>query len=116
MQVSFSATFYSPKNEYNWPVKIAVLSDIHGNLPALEAVTEHLAAWRPDRVVVNGDTVNRGPFSLATWQFVQAQLAWQLLKGIHEEYVIGHGKENGATQNGRSRTKQKGINKCLSIS
>ena len=82
-------------------MKIAVLSDIHGNLPALEAVAEHLTAWRPDHVVVNGDTVNRGPSSLAAWEFVQAQPSWQLLKGNHEAYVIGHGNGNGEEQNGR---------------
>jgi predicted phosphodiesterase len=82
-------------------VKIAILSDIHGNLPALEAVAEHLTAWQPDHVVVNGDTVNRGPSSLAAWRFVQAQPSWQLLKGNHEEYVIEHGNGAGKAQNGR---------------
>ncbi|MCP4421847.1 MAG: metallophosphoesterase family protein [Chloroflexi bacterium] len=81
-------------------MKIAILSDIHGNMPALEVAAAHVAAWQPDSVIVNGDTVNRGPASLAAWQFVQAQTNWRLLKGNHEEYVIGHG--NGAgEQNGR---------------
>ncbi|NJN55107.1 MAG: metallophosphoesterase, partial [Anaerolineae bacterium] len=52
-------------------MKIAVLSDIHGNLPALRAVAEHVAQWQPDAVVVDGDTVNRGPQSLLCWQTVQ---------------------------------------------
>lgn len=82
-------------------MKIAVLSDIHGNMAALEAVAAHIANWQPDFAVVNGDTVNRGPASLAAWQFVQAQSSWQLLKGNHEEYVIGH-RQNGAVKNGRS--------------
>ncbi len=82
-------------------MKIAILSDIHGNLPALEAVAEHLTAWQPDHVVVNGDTVNRGPSSLAAWQLVRAQPNWQTLKGNHEEYVIAHGNGNGETRNGR---------------
>ena len=81
-------------------MKVAVLSDIHGNLPALQAVAEHLAVWQPDVVVVNGDTVNRGPSSLAAWLFVQAQPGWRLLKGNHEEYVVGHAV-NGAEGNGR---------------
>lgn len=81
-------------------MKIAVLSDIHGNLPALHAVVEHLVAWRPDQVVVNGDTVNRGPSSLAVWQFVQSQPDWHVLKGNHEVYVIGHQSGEGI-ENGR---------------
>ena len=81
-------------------MKVAVLSDIHGNLPALEVVAENVAKWGPDVVVVNGDTVNRGPASLAAWQFVQAQAKWQLLKGNHEEYVIGH-RQGAGEQDGR---------------
>ena len=82
-------------------MKIAILSDIHGNLPALHAVMAHLNHWQPDHVVVNGDTVNRGPSSLAAWQFVQAQPGWHLLKGNHEEYVISHQKEADGARNGR---------------
>lgn len=76
-------------------MKIAILSDIHGNLPALQAVAEHIDAWRPDRVMVAGDIVNRGPHSLACWQFLQDKVveqAWHLCKGNHEDYVIGHGR------------------------
>jgi predicted phosphodiesterase len=42
-------------------VRIAVLADIHGNLPALEAVLDDAAQHAVDRYVVNGDVVNRGP-------------------------------------------------------
>lgn len=83
-------------------MKVAILSDIHGNLAALQRVADHVAGWQPDVVVVNGDTVNRGPHSRAAWQFVRSQAGWQLLKGNHEEYVIGHGSEGEAGRNGRS--------------
>lgn len=36
-------------------MRIAVLSDIHGNLPALEAVLADLRAHAPDLVVNLGD-------------------------------------------------------------
>ena len=36
-------------------MKVAVLSDIHGNLPALQAVVEHIGRWSPDIVVVDGE-------------------------------------------------------------
>lgn len=72
-------------------MKIAVLSDIHGNFPALEAVTADIEAWSPDVTVVDGDIVNGGPCSRACWQFVQKQqqsLGWQVLRGNHEDYVV----------------------------
>ena len=41
---------------------IAVLADVHGNVPALEAVLEDVAAQQPDEVLVGGDLVGRGPY------------------------------------------------------
>jgi predicted phosphodiesterase len=38
-------------------MRVAALYDIHGNLPALEAVLAEVAAARVDRVVVGGDVV-----------------------------------------------------------
>ncbi len=84
-------------------MKIAILSDIHGNLPALQAVMAHLDEWQPDRVIVNGDTVNRGPSSLVCWQIVQQQQQtadWHLVLGNHEEYVLKHARADAVT-NGR---------------
>jgi putative phosphoesterase len=72
-------------------MKIAVLSDIHGNVPALHAVTEHLDSWQPDQVIVNGDTVNRGPCSHKALRFVldkQESDGWQVLRGNHEDYLL----------------------------
>ena len=38
-------------------MRAAALYDIHGNLPALEAVLDELAATKPDRIVIGGDVV-----------------------------------------------------------
>ncbi|MCL6509156.1 MAG: metallophosphatase family protein [Anaerolineae bacterium] len=81
-------------------MKIAVLSDIHGNYPALLAVAEHVEAWRPDLVVVAGDTVNRGPRSAECLAFVLAkgrEAGWQTVIGNHEEYVIAQSKPDHPT-------------------
>jgi len=67
-------------------VKIAILSDIHGNFPALEAVAADVARWEPDVTVVNGDVVNRGPLPRRCWAFVQDR-GWPLVGGNHEAYV-----------------------------
>lgn len=72
-------------------MKVAVISDIHGNLPALETAVADLDKWQPDVVVVDGDIVNRGPCSLACWQLIQTraqQDGWQIVKGNHEAYVL----------------------------
>jgi len=73
-------------------MKVAVISDIHGNFPALERVGADLDAWQPDLVVVDGDIVNRGPCSLRCWRYVQERAKtddWRLLRGNHEDYVLG---------------------------
>ncbi len=72
-------------------MKVAVLSDIHGNLPGLIAVEQHIDAWAPDLVVVAGDIVNRGPLSRDCLDVVlerQLRDGWHLLRGNHEEFVL----------------------------
>ncbi len=70
-------------------MKIAVLSDVHGNVPALEAVLEDIARWQPDEVIVNGDLINRGPHSLAVVQLLQRELpSARFLRGNHENWVL----------------------------
>lgn len=81
-------------------MKIVVLSDIHGNLPALLAVTEHFQSWQPDQVIVNGDIVNRGPCSHAVLHFVlqkQEVEGWRLLRGNHEDYLLRIGRSDFIT-------------------
>src|SRR3954464_7315918 len=71
--------------------RLAVLSDIHGNFAALQAVADHIDQWKPDAVVVAGDIVNRGPRSRDCLTFVlerAARAGWQIIRGNHEEYVL----------------------------
>jgi len=68
-------------------MQIAVLADIHGNLPALEAVAAEIDRLNPDLVFVAGDFQNRGPNPREVTEFV-AQSGWTLLRGNHEDYVI----------------------------
>lgn len=77
-------------------MKIAILSDNHGNVPALQTVIEHIETWQPDHVIFNGDVVNRGPKSLKSWQIVYARhqnSGWLMTRGNHEDYVLLHEKE-----------------------
>jgi predicted phosphodiesterase len=77
-----------------FPMKVAVLSDIHGNMPALRTVVEHIDRWSPDLVVVGGDIINRGPMSGECLDAVlerQKSDGWKLLRGNHEEMVLDCG-------------------------
>ena len=52
-------------------MRVAALYDIHGNLPALEAVLAELEAVAPDLVVIGGDAV-LGPFPRETLETLLA--------------------------------------------
>jgi len=70
-------------------MKIAVISDIHGNVPALEAVLEDIQRWQPDKLVVNGDVINRGPCSLKVLEMLHSCSEDKIyIKGNHEDFVI----------------------------
>lgn len=76
-------------------MNIAVLSDIHGNVPALHAVAADIESCAPDKVIVNGDIVNRGPCSRAALRFVLRKREhgdWLLLRGNHEDFLLGYGQ------------------------
>jgi predicted phosphodiesterase len=63
--------------------RIAILSDIHGNLPALEAVLRDVETQKPDRIVCLGDTVGYGPFPRECFARVH-EIADLVLSGNHE--------------------------------
>ncbi len=67
--------------------KIAVLADIHGNLPALEAVLEDIEIQAPDEVLVGGDLVGRGPQGSAVIREIRRR-SWVSIRGNHEEYLL----------------------------
>lgn len=70
-------------------MKIAVLSDVHGNVPALEAVLEDIQRWGADEVIVNGDLVNRGPCSLDVLELLQRERPdARSLRGNHENWLL----------------------------
>ncbi len=73
-------------------MRLALLADIHGNLPALEAVVAELQRLQPDHVVVDGDLINAVPYSSAVIDFVRTQ-QWSVVRGNHEFYYLDFGTE-----------------------
>jgi len=69
-------------------MRVAVISDIHANLPALEAVAEAIQAESPDAVWCLGDLVGYGahPTECCAWAAAHADLC---LAGNHDLGVLG---------------------------
>ena len=71
-------------------MRLVLIADIHGNLPALEAALAEIETLRPDRLIVAGDIVDGGPDSAACWRRVKA-LGCPIIRGNHERYVFDYG-------------------------
>jgi len=69
--------------------KLAILSDIHGNLPALEAVMADLCNFEIDQVIIAGDVINFGPFSRQTAEIV-IEKNWPVIRGNNEYFLIDY--------------------------
>lgn len=68
-------------------MRIAVLADIHGNLPALEAVVADIRRRGVDSVVNLGDSLSGPLLPLETAQFLMAT-GWLHLAGNHERQLL----------------------------
>lgn len=66
---------------------IAVLADVHGNMPALEAVVADIESQRPDEVLVGGDLVGRGPEGSRVVAAIRER-GWPTIRGNHEDYLL----------------------------
>ena len=73
------------------PHRVAVLSDIHGNVGALRAVLADLDSLGVDRIVVAGDVVGFGPNPAEVVDLLAARSAL-MVRGNHEkDYVSVYG-------------------------
>lgn len=69
--------------------RLAALSDIHGNLPALQAVMRDMEPFEVDHVVVAGDSVCWGPFSRQVVDILNER-GWAFLRGNNEYYLLDY--------------------------
>ena len=68
-------------------VRVAILSDIHGNLPALEAVAFHIR--HVDAVMCLGDVVNYGPWNDGCLELLYTLPGLTFVEGNHEALFLG---------------------------
>ena len=71
--------------------RVAILSDIHGNVPALEAALADLGRQQPDEVLVGGDLVGRGPEGSRVVAIIR-EYGWRTIRGNHEDYLLAFRK------------------------
>lgn len=68
-------------------MKIALLSDIHGNLPALKKVLEHMQTVEIDIKACLGDCVGYGPFPNECIETIVNEFNY-IVKGNHDEACV----------------------------
>lgn len=68
-------------------MRIAVIADIHGNYPALEAVLADITVQEVDEVIVAGDAINAAPFPREVMDTIHQQ-QWRMVLGNHEQYML----------------------------
>ncbi|CAM3696830.1 metallophosphoesterase family protein [Deinococcus frigens] len=68
-------------------MRLAIIADIHGNLDALRAVLADARAQGADRIIVNGDVVNRGPDSVAALETLLARGDVSFTLGNHDDLL-----------------------------
>ncbi|HSY26412.1 MAG TPA: metallophosphoesterase family protein [Burkholderiaceae bacterium] len=76
-------------------MRIALLSDIHGNLPALHAVLSDVKRRSVDHIVNLGDSLSGPLFPAETADFLMQQ-SWIQLAGNHERQLLHFNSLNGA--------------------
>ncbi len=74
-------------------MKIAVLSDIHGNMQALEAVLVDIRANNCDKVFCLGDLAMAGPEPQKVIDFVKKQTDWTVIQGNTDKMIADFTQE-----------------------
>ena len=67
-------------------MRLAVVSDVHGNLRALEVVVADLARHAPDAIINLGDCVTSPLWPRETLELLQS-LAWPTVRGNHDRWI-----------------------------
>ncbi len=70
-------------------MRFAILADLHGNLPALEAVLDDIRADPVDGILIAGDLVTGGPFPVETLRLLRS-LDAVMIRGNTDTYLLDY--------------------------
>lgn len=68
--------------------RLALLSDVHGNLPALEAVLADVRQYDVDGIVIAGDSTG-GPQQIEVIDRLRSTTEW-IIRGNNEDYLLAY--------------------------
>ena len=68
-------------------MKVAIISDIHGNFQALEAVVNDLKIQGCEKVLCLGDLAMAGPEPEKIINFVKSQTDWEIIQGNTDKFI-----------------------------
>src|SRR5574341_1174564 len=68
-------------------MRLAVIADVHGSLPALEAVLRDVDRQRADDLIMLGDFADRGPFPLEVVECLMAR-GGQMIQGNTDQQIV----------------------------
>ena len=80
-------------------MRLALVSDIHGNLPALEAVAADIRRHGVDQVLCLGDNLSGPLLPRETAQWLMAS-GWPCLAGNHERQILEWQPQTGGASDG----------------
>ena len=76
-------------------MKIAVISDIHGNYKALEAFLEFIQSYKIESILCLGDYITDSPYPKRTLELIYQMMDkydCHMIRGNREEYLLRHEK------------------------
>ena len=68
-------------------MKVAVVSDIHGNMQALERVMEDIKEQNCEKVLCLGDLAMAGPQPRTVIDFIKQQKNWEIIQGNTDQLI-----------------------------
>ena len=74
-------------------MKIAVISDIHANLIALETVLKDIKEQKCDEIFCLGDLAMAGPQPVETVDFILKQQGWTIIQGNTDKLIVDYSQE-----------------------
>src|SRR5690242_3930828 len=77
-------------------MRLAIVSDVHGNLPALDAVLQDIRTRAVDATVNLGDCISAPLWPSETLQLIQAE-GWPTVRGNHDRVAASDDEPDSPT-------------------